>query len=619
MRATIARPAPQSVPGLTIPIVLGRVLLTLALAFFLVLAALGLAYAAFQGAYHDRIYPGVSSWGVDLSGMSLAQAALALSGAFTYPQAEVFTFRDGERSWTAAPAELGVNLDLPATVAEAYTLGRRGSLTGNLTEQYQAWSAGRSVPVRVVYNPARARSFLEALAKEIDRPLIEASLTADGSNVTVQVGQVGRRMDVEATLPLLAEPINALAGSDLALTVHEFTPEILDPTAQAEAARRILAEPLTLIDPETAEAGPGLWVFDQQTLADLLVIQRVADQEGARYEVGLDSVRLGSFLSELAPDLEREPVNARFIFNDDTRQLDLMTPAVIGRRLDVGATVQAVNERARDGEHTLPLVFEQVLPAVGSEATGEDLGITELVSDRRTTFAGSTSARIQNIKAASKNFHGLLVAPGETFSMVAYMDDVSLDNGYAEALIIFGGRTIKGVGGGVCQVSTTLFRAAFFGGFPIEERYAHAYRVSYYEHGFGPGLDATVYAPLVDFKFTNDTPYWLLIESYVYQSELQFKFYSTSDGRTVEVSSPQVSNVVPAPEPKYEENPDLAPGEIKQVDYAANGADVVVYRTVRRNGEVLSDDVIRTRYLPWQAVYQYGPGTALPTPTPPPG
>ena len=312
-------------------------------------------------------------------------------------------------------------------------------------------------------------------------------------------------------------------------------------------------------------------------------------------------------------------MNARFVFNDDTRQLDLMTPAVIGRRLDVPATVQAVNERTRQGEHTFPLLFQQILPAAGSEATGEELGITQLVSDRRTIFAGSSAARIQNIRAAAKNFHGLLVAPGETFSMVEQMDDVSLDNGYAEALIIFGGRTIKGVGGGVCQVSTTLFRAAIFGGFPIEERYAHAYRVSYYELGFGPGLDATVYAPLVDFKFTNDTPYWLLIESYVYQSEIQFKFYSTSDGRTVEVSAPQVSNVVLHPEPKYEENPELAAGEIKQVDYAADGADVVVYRTVRRGGEVLFEHVIRTHYLPWQAVYQYGPGTVLPTPTPPPG
>ena len=122
------------------------------------------------------------------------------------------------------------------------------------------------------------------------------------------------------------------------------------------------------------------------------------------------------------------------------------------------------------------------------------------------------------------------------------LGDVSLDNGYTEALIIYGNQTIKGVGGGVCQVSTTLFRTAFFAGFPIVERAAHAYRVSYYEQAqssidpYMAGLDATVYFPLVDMKFVNDTPYWLLMETYVNEGarRITWKFYSTSDGRTVD-------------------------------------------------------------------------------------
>jgi len=609
--------SPAQIHGLTISIILGRIALTLALAFGLVLAAAGLAYAGFRGAYRERIYPGVSAWSEDLSGMSLAQAAEALSRAFTYPQAEAFTFRDGEKSWTATPAQLGLSFDLPATVAGAYSIGRSQSLIGDINAQLDAWYYGRTVSPIVMYNPGRAQVYLENLALEVDRPLVEASLGVNGSEVSVQIGQIGRELDVTATLPQLTSPITALAEAEVPLAIREFSPEILDPTAQAEAARRILAEPLTITDPAATEAGPGPWVFDQQTLADLLVIQRVADASGARYEVGLDAARLETYLAELAPQLERQARNARFIFNDDTRQLDLMAPAVIGRSLDIPATVQAINMLTTQGQHSIPLVFHDIQPAVGDSATGAELGITALVSDQYTNFAGSSAARIQNIQAASKNFLGLLVPPGETFSMAANLDDVSLDNGYAEALIIFGGRTIKGVGGGVCQVSTTLFRTAIFGGFQIDERYAHAYRVGYYEHGFGPGLDATVYAPLVDFKFTNDSPHWLLIESYVYKNELEFKFYSTSDGRTVEVSRPEIMNVVPHPEAKYEENPELKTGEIKQVDWAADGADTTVYRTVTRGGEVIHQDTIRTHYLPWQAVYQYGPGTQLPTPTPP--
>ena len=204
--------------------------------------------------------------------------------------------------------------------------------------------------------------------------------------------------------------------------------------------------------------------------------------------------------------------------------------------------------------------------------------------------------------------------------MANTMGNVSLDNGYAEAWIIFGGRTIKGVGGGVCQVSTTLFRTVFFGGYPIVERYPHAYRVGYYEqtrNGYDPyyaGLDATVFVPMVDFKFTNDTPYWLLMETYFNPTSrsLTWKFYSTSDGREVEWDSTGPENVVDPPEPRYEENPELAEGVIKQVDWAAEGADVTVTRTVWRDGEILYQDIISTYYRPWRDVFQYGPGTELP-------
>jgi vancomycin resistance protein YoaR len=215
----------------------------------------------------------------------------------------------------------------------------------------------------------------------------------------------------------------------------------------------------------------------------------------------------------------------------------------------------------------------------------------------------------------------VLIAPGGTFSMGSVMGDVSLDNGFAEALIIYGGRTIKGVGGGVCQVSTTLFRTVFLAGFPVVERHQHAYRVSYYEKTAGnnidsnwAGLDATVYFPLVDFKFTNDTPSWLLMETYVYPGSysLTWKLYSTRDGRSVDWNTTGPRNVVAAPKPLFEENADLNKNQIEQVDYAARGADVTVTRTVWKNGAIYFQDTFQTHYEPWQAICQYGPRTDEP-------
>jgi vancomycin resistance protein YoaR len=258
--------------------------------------------------------------------------------------------------------------------------------------------------------------------------------------------------------------------------------------------------------------------------------------------------------------------------------------------------------------------------------TADQLGIKELVSEQSTYFKGSGAERVNNIKVAAARFHGLLVPPNAVFSFDDNLGDVSLDSGFAEALMIYGGRTIRGVGGGVCQVSTTVLRAAYFGGFPIVERSWHAYRVSYYERGDpgqwqGPGLDATVYAPLVDFKFKNDSPAWLLMEVYVNPAaaRITWKFYSTSDGRQVAVKPAMIENVVPAPDPVYEEDPALAKGEIKQVDYQADGADVSVTRIITRNGEVANpnESPMTTHYQPWRAVYHYGPGTdGIPTPTP---
>ena len=214
------------------------------------------------------------------------------------------------------------------------------------------------------------------------------------------------------------------------------------------------------------------------------------------------------------------------------------------------------------------------------------------------------------LRAASQ--HGVIVKPGEVYSFNQHLGDVSLDNGYAEALIIFNGQTVKGVGGGVCQVSTTAFRAAFNGGYPIIERWPHAYRVGWYERGFGPGLDATVFSPYVDFKFKNDTPYHILIEAYANDAagRLTFKFYSTSDGRQVTISDPIVENVIPHPEDKIEEDPTLPAGTRQQVDYAADGADVTVKRTVTRDGQVISEDQVFTRYQPWQAIFKVGTGGA---------
>jgi vancomycin resistance protein YoaR len=589
---------------------LTRLLLAAFLAGISFLAALFVFLLAVRLIFINRALPGVRSGDGALGGKTAQQMQVVLADAYTYPQTGLLALRDGASVWTATPADLGVSLDTQAMAEQALAVGRRGPLALRLQEQVDAWMSGVDVAPVVVFDQSRGATTLVSIAASINKAQLDATIGVDGLEVNVQPGQIGRTLDIDASLMVIQPSISLLHDADLPLVVRETPPLVLDASEQAAIARRILSQPLTLT---TDGAGP--WTFDPPALASMLRFNLVQDSQGGRYQIGVEPQTMAAFLEPLAPDLQRSPENARFVFNDDTRQLDLLQDAVIGRTLDVPGTIEAINAGLASGSHSLDLVFQTEQPAVPSTATAADLGITELVVDARTYITGSSPERVQNIRLASAAFHGLLVAPGASLSMADVLGDISLDKGYAEALIIMGNRTIKGVGGGVCQVSTTLFRAVFFGGYQIDERYPHAYRVGYYEQGPnspGPGLDATVFAPLVDFKFTNDSDHWLLMETYLYSNSLEWKFYSAKDGRVVSWESTGAQNVVDAPEPLYKENPDLHEGKIKQVDYQADGADVTFTRTVLRDGQVLHNDLIRTHYLPWRAIYEYGPGTELP-------
>ncbi len=607
----------------TSPKPLGQAMLALMIGLALLTMLIGLLPAAYGYFNEGLIYPGVSVGGVDLSGMTTQQAATLLAQKLDYPQRGKIVFQEGTTIWTASPADLGVALDTQTSALVAYNLGRTGPFSERLADRWSAWSSGVDLAPLFIFDKRIAQNYLQGIAQLVDRPIVEATLGVNGVDVVVNSGQVGRTLDINTALAKLDTQLQTMTDGLVPLVVNETPPVILDASAQAELARQILSAPLQLKVPNPQEGDPGPWSFEPAALAEMLVIQRVSTDQGESYQVGLNPEALRTFLVNIAPGFTRSPQNARFIFNDDTRQLDLLQSAVIGRALDVDSSLQQINQQLLAGQHSVDLVMQTTNPDVTNDSTAESLGITELTSSHTSYFYGSSASRVQNITTAASRFHGLLVAPGESFSMADALGDISLDTGYSEALIIFGDRTIKGVGGGVCQVSTTLFRTAFFGGYPIDERWFHAYRVGYYEQtasgGYDEnlaGLDATVFAPQVDFRFTNDTPYWLLMETYVGANSLTWKFYSTSDGRTMDWNTTGLQNIVEPPEPLYEENPELAQGEIKQVDWAVDGADVTVTRQVYRDGAIIFEDTFNTHYLPWQAKYQYGPGTEVPTPEP---
>ncbi len=201
-----------------------------------------------------------------------------------------------------------------------------------------------------------------------------------------------------------------------------------------------------------------------------------------------------------------------------------------------------------------------------------------------------------------------MIAPGEIFSLNQTIGEVSASTGYKNAYVIKDGRTVLGDGGGVCQVSTTMFRAALAAGLPIVERRAHAYRVGYYEQDAKPGFDATVYAPSTDLKFKNDTKEYLLIETKTDTRNytLEINLYGTDDGRVVEIGVPRVFGTTPPPEDLYIDEPTLPAGVVEQIDWKAWGATSVFDYVVKRDGEIVTEKTFYSVYKPWQAVFLRG-------------
>lgn len=255
----------------------------------------------------------------------------------------------------------------------------------------------------------------------------------------------------------------------------------------------------------------------------------------------------------------------------------------------------------------ISIPVKTLFPTITTEKAN-NLGIVEDIGTGRSQFQHSIPNRIHNVSLAASRMNGILVAPGDTFSFNEALGDISKYTGYKEAYVIQNGRTVLGDGGGVCQVSTTLFRAILAAGLPIIERRAHAYRVGYYEQDSLPGIDATVYSPSVDLKFKNDTDTHILIQSFMDPTNLtlQFTLYGKKDNRQVTLTTPIVTNKTPPPPPLYQDDPTLPKGVIKQVDFEAGGARASFSRTVTKNGNVIISETFTSNYTPWRAVFLRG-------------
>ncbi len=566
------------------------------LLLLLALALLG-AVAAWEMWHTSRIYPGVTVGGLPVGGLTRAQASERLQRElYAYPLPPV-TVTMGDQAWPLSTLQTPVTADLDDAVNRAYLYGRTGDPLENLGAQLRSALFGASITPQMEIDPAPLQSALGEIAARVAKPGVPARTIGA---VTVPA-QPGLTVDVPATTATLLSALQQ-AAPDSAITIplaaNAVAPPALAAATEGADALAALAvvQPLLLTAPEA-----------NLTLA--LDPARLQAMATTLEPLTLDEAALRAYLSELATQVETPARDARLRFNPVTGGITVLQESRAGRALDVDGTVQAVQTAVANGEQTAPLLLQSVAPAVDMNRIAE-MGIRELVATGSTYFAGSSASRVRNIEVAAEKFDGLVIPPGGVFSFNGVVRDVSSANGFEDSLIIWGDRTAVGVGGGVCQVSTTIFRSAYLGGFPIVERYNHGYVVDWYGE---PGMDATIFTPTVDFRFRNDTSSYLLMEHVVdtVNGVVTVNFYGTKPDRTVTVSKPEITEVLAPEPPSYVVDETLAPGAQNQVEWEKEGMTTRVTRTIVENGTTRTDTLV-SQYQPWRAVYLVGPGTAIP-------
>ncbi|MDD3301668.1 MAG: VanW family protein, partial [Patescibacteria group bacterium] len=320
--------------------------------------------------------------------------------------------------------------------------------------------------------------------------------------------------------------------------------------------------------------------------------------EGA---IDFDREKIKAFITkDLSSRFDQEAEEPRFKIVSG--RMSFWQSGVEGRKINLEKSAEKIVQEILEKKSTEIDLELEIIPIVSMEEG--DIVIKELLGTGHSNFAGSSASRKKNITVGANSVQGLLIKPGEEFSLVKQLGDVSEASGYYPELVIKGNKTVLEFGGGLCQVATTLFRSALATGLPITARQNHSYRVSYYEPA---GTDAAVYIPNPDVRFINDTKNYILIQSRISGNDIYFDFWGVKDGRVASSTKPTIFNIVkPAPK-KIIVSPDLKPGETKCTESAHNGADAFFdYTVTYADGQVVTKR-FKSHYVPWQAVCLVGP------------
>ncbi len=509
--------------------------IVLVLTAILLLLAIGLF--AFRALYSDRIYPAVVVGDVNVGGMTPVQAQAALVDRTTQLETGTISFSYGDKVWTPTLTEIGATVNLQSSLAEAQALGRSGDALDRLSFTREILRDDQVVPLEITLNPQVLNAWFDKVDQDIDEFAVNAAVVVNGSEITISPDAEGVIVDREAATAQIMAALDNLDPVNGAIPTMVDVPEIKadDLNAVKDQVQAAISTPIQVTFENQS------WTIDGETLAKYASAETVMENGQPVAKLSLDTETLAADLrSEFGPKVNRKPVNARVGWDGGLVSLE---DSVTGIEIRSTAFAQAIEESFLSGHEKVEVPVVEVRPTIDSENLGA-LGIKELLGRGDSLFYNGTWARNENIRVATSLLNGTLVPPGGTFSFNAAIGEITEDKGYQVASVVVAEQVGKDIGGGVCQVSTTVFRAALMAGMPIGEWHPHTYRLPGYEGANWPaGFDASILQmgddPQYwgDFTFENYTDSWLLVESWTSGESMVVNIYGTSDGREVDLNA----------------------------------------------------------------------------------
>ena len=459
--------------------------------------------------------------------------------------------------------------------------------------------------LRVTVDQHRLRSYLDQLTPAIGTPAVDAAIVFSDGTLRATPEQIGTTLDRENAASAVTAALQRAVPNEIKLTTKPLAPTVDDAAAAAaiSQAQQRLNEPLVLT------VGTKTFSWNAETLAPLLTF---APDGNGKLTVALDRSAVANQLTALANNSGQPAQEPRVAWNGG--QLQITVKGQDGFSIDQAKAVEVILRGFAQGNKSISLPLQMQTPQVTATNLNA-LGIREPVSVGKSDFTGSAAYRITNIIAGMKLLNGVLIAPGAEFSFNGTVGDIDERNGFVKGHAIVNNRTQIEFGGGICQDSTTVFRAAFWAGLPITDRKEHRFYISWYnrygfgEFGDGPGLDATIYTGVQDFRFRNDTGAWLLMQATAdpRTAVAEVTLYGTKMNRTVSITHEITKRTPPINKPEYYGDPEQPVGTMKRTDTARGGMTIDVYRTITENGVAHAPELFRTVFQPWSNKYAVNP------------